>query len=197
MARATVSWWTASTSCHTAPVARASRVEPSMSVNRSVMVPTGGSPMAATLAAASPKTRGQAGAMNAGSQRRLRRRNLPQRQRLPATQPGGQALQRRAPRDLDGDERAVAQAVRRASQVEDEAVGHGGDLDRAQAVARSGERLELRAAGRSSLGLGADGAVARGPQGLELAAQGAFGVGGALALRGQRGLDLGHALALK
>ena len=50
MARATASWWAASTSCHTAPVARASRVEPSMSVNRNVMVPTGGSPMAATLA---------------------------------------------------------------------------------------------------------------------------------------------------
>ena len=51
-------------------------------------------------------------------------------------------------------------------------------------------------AGRAGLGLGADGAVARGAQRLELAAQGAFGVRGALALGRQRGLDLGHALAL-
>ena len=87
--------------------------------------------------------------MNAGSHRRLRRRNLPKRQRLPATQPRGQALQGRAPRDLDGDQRAVAQAVGRAPEIEDEAVGHGSDLDRAQAVARGGERLELRARGPS------------------------------------------------
>ena len=69
-------------------------------------------------------------------------------------------------------------------------------LDRAQAVARGGERLELGAAGRAGLGVGADRAVARGAQGLELGAQGALGVRGAVALGRQRGLDLRHALAL-